>query len=259
MNKMVIRHFADIWIATPWIARCMFQIFEIRDMAITNKWLKDEFDRLYGVIIDNLLSSYNAKQDLMKTLNKFADDFHNGLNYRKDGNAIHMNEDIDWKLNDFFSNFIIKLHTAVKDIQKVLKLFDYDIGFFYQNEKKYIEWKIDFINNHPNEQWVIEMLDSDRVWYEKLAKIRNDYNHDGFKLKLIEYDFTENVIIPPWEIFDIEVLWENSRKFIEDSVVIMFQFLLPNILQIVTIPKEKRDPEKPIKYIVTLKEELIKQ
>jgi hypothetical protein len=102
------------------------------------------------------------------------------------------------------------------------------------------------------------MLDADRLWYGKLAKIRNDYNHDGFKLKPINFDFDENVVIPPGEIFDMEILWENSRKFIEDTIVVMFQSLLPKVLQIVAIPKERRDPDKPIKYSIVLKEELLK-
>jgi hypothetical protein len=73
----------------------MLQIFELRDIAIKEKTSKDEFDKIYGIVIDNLLSSYNSKEELRKMLNKFADDFHNGINYRKDGNAIHMNENID--------------------------------------------------------------------------------------------------------------------------------------------------------------------
>jgi len=259
MSKIVIKKFADIWTATPWITRCMLQIFELRDIAIKEKAFKDEFDKIYGIVIDNLLSSYNSKEELRKILNKFADDFHNGLNYRKDGNAIHMNENIDWKLNDLFSNFIIKLHTAVKDIQKILKLFDFDMGFFYQKDKEYGRWKDEFLKKHPGEKWFIDMLDADRSWYGKLAKIRNEYNHDGFKLEPINFDFDENVVIPPGEIFDMEILWENSRKFIEDTIVVMFQSLLPKILQIVAIPEERRDPDKLIKYSIVLKEALLKK
>jgi hypothetical protein len=238
--------------------RCSLQIFEIRDIAIQNKDNKDRFDEIYEPILDNLLQAYTTKEDLRNTINKFADDFNKELNYKKVGNSFQIEEDIDLKINNLFSNFIIKLHTSVKNIQKIFEIFNQDIWFFYQKETSYIKGKNNFKHIKKKEEF-INMLDNDRIRYEKLANIRNSYNHDdkGFKLDLIKYDFNKKIIIVPWEIADMEILWENSWKFIEDIIMILFESLLPRMLTIVAIPKEEREKDKPIKYKITIKENIL--
>lgn len=254
-QKFIIERFSNIGTSNAFISRCMLQIFTIRDCVITDKKIKDKFDLLYDRVIRNLISSNKSKDEIIRIINKYADDFNEKKNFTEQNNSVILEYPIDSELNDLFYNFITKLHTAVKDIQNVTIILWYDLWFFYKKDIEFTKGVELFFKEHPYSSNLLEMLKSDRIWYSKLAQIRNLYNHHGYKLGGVEHNFEKYIITLPPEIWDIWVLWENSRKFIEDLIITLFSFQIEYPLEIFKIPKEERDPKNPIKYIVSINTE----
>lgn len=250
----VVKRFADIWSWTPWVARIFMGIMQLKDQTMMDDELKKKFEDVHQPILVNLLAAFKALNDIRDLINAHGIKLEAGSIYTVQNGNVSLNETIDHELNTKYKDFIISLHTAVKDVQSPGKILGLDFWFFYQDDKKFEIWKKAFLEANPNMTTFIQILEDDRQWYNELNIIRYNYIHGGYVLPDITYDFSDRTFsISEW-IWDIQAFWHNGWNFIEDMMIASLQLHVHPMTQIYQIPEGDRNPEAPLRYMIGVKE-----
>lgn len=251
MKKQAIigKHYLGVGTNNLWFARLWGQIMKIRDSVLSEDQIK-KFDKPYGVLLENLENTYSLKNEIQEFIKTIKEKIKNKTFFDKQQgeNTFISDGNIDRKLNQMFSNYVIHLNRAVDDqLVKLCNSIGYDYSFWTKDNSKKEQREI---AKHPEIKDLVEMFKNERdSWFRYLNKVRNDYDHNGYKLPEIKYEPQENKIYFPDISEDVELLWENAWKFIEEVIVFTLSFFIKDPDEkIVYIPKEKRDKSNPIKY-----------
>ena len=135
------------------------------------------------------------------------------------------------------------LWTAYKDrMVTATKLMGYDIGFLFQDDKKFEKGCTAFSANHPEvHAELIERMKLYRTgWQNLLCDFRNEFLEHRSK--------ASNSYAGFYSLKNAEVLFENVWTAIEDILILLMEPKVPVGFAIREIPEAERTPAMPKKY-----------
>jgi len=246
--------------SSPFPARLMGQMFNLRDKLIRDKKKRQAFNNAYNPILDNFMELKTTVKEL-----KEIQDQH--LKEVAEGGAviIHPNRQIsvirpiDTRYRALIKDFFIKGEMIISGIPGVGKEFDIRIGFFFGDANKFKKG-VDKLRVAWKElcEPVIQDLEYARsTWYKDFNDIRNDIEHKTLKVPPIEYHLDGNAkvsvhfpdFVPNHSVLvTMEHLTDRILELLEDCIVFMFATRLEPGLLIKIIPENERDPANVIKY-----------
>lgn len=130
--------------------------------------------------------------------------------------------------------------------QDLMKLLGYDIGFIFQDDKKFDQAVGEFQTNHSdiNPELFGRIREDKESWQKALYTYRNDGEHNAK-----EPTFNGH---PMHDLRNAEVIFSNVWHAIEDIFIHCMQEEFGQQLTIFEIPKEDRKTEIPKKYAIGL-------
>lgn len=134
---------------------------------------------------------------------------------------------------------------AYKDrFQLFIKELGFDIGFIFQDEKKFENGAAKFVEAHPNAAEFTEIARNDRkLWQNQLATHRNTL-HSGDRRN--EKHDSDNPT-------DARMIFDNVWQAIEEHFLYLSEKVMDEAWTIVQIPEEQRDKDVPVHYQAYLK------
>jgi len=249
----------------PFMARMLFQILHIKDYIYRDEE-RNEFDKKHTIVFQNLFEAKIAKENCQHLIKEHSEKIKNNqiCKYSKEDPVIRINETIDNELNMMFKDFFIRGRIAFDGLIKLTGFMGYNISFAFSKKEKYLEKRKKFLNQHSDDKYqkFCEMIDGNRkTWYSTFIKIRDDVEHNGFKLPEIQHVLDKDDCVKPiyptinFQRIEnvLEICWTNLFHLCEDIIVFLLSTKLKDPLTIISIPENKRNLSNPVKYKVTIK------
>jgi len=263
-TKGVLSKFYDYGINDPFVTRLFFQILKIRDVIYTDRNEKT-FDKLHLPILQNLMEARVAKDECINLINSHAEEIKNGIisKYDEERGVIQIDKTINLKLNLFFKDFFIRGVIAIKNTIALAGFIGYEISFLFGKDINFKKGKEKFLINRPEryKEWLDFMEDYRNQWYTPFSELRRQIEHESFNLPDVKYVLDKNnnikALFPTLDFKKLDNflndLWEDLFSFCEEIVVFLLSTKLPQPYEIVLIPKEKINPDQPIKYALAVR------
>lgn len=208
-----VSHLAAFGSSEPWVARIWMSFKEFIDRLRFSKVEKEKIDLAFNDLFDSLSLTFISLQNIKKN--------------SKDPKTPLLT------IKKEFFDFYDKLWLSYKDrFQKAIRELGFDIGFLFQNEKKFNEGLKAFSLQHNISDEFQEMIYRDREWQNKLNTLRNDYIEHKTLSDDIEKDF--------FSLQHAEAYFHNIWTLIEDITIPLMAHKLPNILMFQEIEESKR-------------------
>lgn len=136
--KWTISKFADEGTASPFMNRLLFGILEFRNNIFHDEELRKQFDMSYQFVFDTLMTARTLSDEIKQVLAEHDSRMSQGQIASVKGGIIHIEENIDKKLQKQLDGFLNTTVRVVKDaMQPLLSHFGIDIGFLYSKQTSF--------------------------------------------------------------------------------------------------------------------------
>lgn len=247
--------------------RFLFQNLSIGKFIVPDDKRK-AFDRDYNAMYQNLLEARYAKQWCLRHIKEHKEAIETGRDGKViNGSQINITNPINTELNIFFKDFFIRTEMATQCLMRLFQQnLDCKLSFLFSDEeKKFNKGAADFKlkSDDPRFKTLVDFISSHRAgWYEKFKNLRDEIEHQGFKLPDITYqlDSAGKVVVdlPKLEGSSIEevltVGWQNLSNLCEEIYVFILSLELEPPFIIWRIPEEKRAAHNWARYKVAMPE-----
>lgn len=225
-----------------------------------------EYDKSFHPIFQNLVEMKIVKDKCAGVISKHTETVKSGSDGKYHGNQIDVSEPIDDELNILVKDFFIRGQMAVGGLIKHSLYMESNIGFlFSEDEKKFRNGLKNFILKEDDERFRALnsfITDHKTAWYASFREIRRQIEHEGWSLPNLAYSLDENlkvkIHLPTFSNRPItetlEAYWQNMTLFCEEVVVFLLSLKLKDNMILVYVPEDKRDPQMPVRYIVSHKD-----
>lgn len=225
-----------------------------------------EYDKSFHPVFQNLVEMKMVKDKCIVVITKHLEAIQAGTDGKYHGHQIDVNEPIDDELNIFFKDFFIRGQMAVGALIRHSLYMGSNIGFlFSEDEKKFRSGLKNFVLKENDERFkALNAFISNHktAWYASFRELRRKIEHEGWSLPALKYTLDENLKVrvhlpasPDKSIAEIlETYWQSMALFCEEVVVFLLSLKLKDDMILVYIPEDKRDPQMPIRYMVSLKD-----
>lgn len=225
-----------------------------------------EYDKSFHPVFQNLLEMKMVKDKCISVISKHVEAIQAGTDGKYHGHKIDINEPIDDELNIFFKDFFIRGQMAVSALIKHSLYMGSNIGFlFSEDEKKFRSGLKNFVLKEDDERFKALnafITNHKTAWYASFREMRRKIEHEGWSLPALGYSLDENLKVkvrlptsPDKSTPEIlETYWQSMVLFCEEVVVFLLSLKLKSDMIIVYVPEEKRNPQMPIRYMVSLKD-----
>lgn len=245
--------------------RFLFQNLEIRCFVVP-KNKRAEFDKNYDHLLQNLKEAKFAKELCFKYIEEHKEAIRSGKDGILIGHQLNINNPIDTELNMFFKDFFIRNSIAIEMLQNLLrKSFGYNINFLFTDVEKDFKKgaeKFKLQKDDPRFKNLVNFIKTHRDgWYSDFKNLRNDIEHDGYKLPEIKHNILNgkvNVVIPYYKNHSIEQIlntgWINLTTLCEEILIFIMSLELKTPYVIWKIPEDKRSQFNYMRYKVSIPE-----
>lgn len=225
-----IEKISNFGTSEPWVARMTFSLLDLAEHLPYSKTQIDEVKKWLFEISKELNAAFEALLEVEKL-------------EKQKGSALYSK-------NAQYQNLYSALWRAYKDrFQKTCEHIGYDIGFLFEDDKKFERKSLEFIkNNSEIPDRFRKMLKIDRkIWQNGLSDFRNlyiEHKEIGEGIEKIFYrpDSARNI-------------FDNVWQSIEDSVAILIGAKLKDPFAIIEIPEKDRDSACPERFRIGLTKE----
>jgi hypothetical protein len=260
----ILRHAYDFGTSSADMNRILFQILEIREKIYRGEE-RIAFDKKHEPVFQNLYEAMFAKIKCETLIHRHRENIRagKGCSYNIENGVITINEAIDNDLNMAFKDFFIRGQIAIDVTLDLINYIGYKVSFVFKNEKDFEKESKKFleVNNTPLFRHFVDGMRNNRKnWYELFNNIRNQIEHQGFKVPQIKYGLDENNTITPIyfnygnqtvaEILDI--IWKNLVSMCEEMIIVFLSSKLKSPFRIIELPPEKRDPNMPVRFVLSI-------
>ena len=257
--NLVIHKRGDEGTSSPFIARVFLGICMLRDQAIADKSLRNEFDKSF----EGVLTGLESLRDTAKSINKLYSS-HSGAVARGHGSRIvnrdiYVDEPIDLELKKQIESLISTASRIVKERMKgSMKMLDANIGFLFQKESAFKNGVARLRANDP--ALANYLIETRAKWCERLLKIRNDLlEHGTWSLEPVRYEvFGTNVraiepLVDGQPVTDfVSHIVDRICCFVEELCAHALQARMLHDVSITEIPLSERMPENVARFRVAL-------
>ena len=246
----------------PFIARLLCGILELRDHVQIGRDLeryREEFDSRYHPVLTALQVAREAVKDVVSLVTDHSAKVNSGAIIEFQRNAVSFRENIDRPLHEATSRLLVNGVIALKKVQEVTKLFDIDVGGFFQKEARF-EKAMKLLGAEGHFALEGYLRAARQTWTESFIQCRGDLEHGGWTVPEIEY---EQITATTFRIREPKVcdlpVSEFARisasrlfSFVENVVVYALNVRLPDPITVLEIPPVRRDPDFPRRFKVIL-------
>jgi hypothetical protein len=259
-----LRHAYEFGTSSETMNRMLFQILNIRERAYEGEE-RNKFDKKHEAVFQNLYEAMLSKEKCESLIHEHRKKIRagEGCKYDEHNGSITVTDAIDNDLNIAFKDFFIRGKIATDATIDLISFMGYKVSFVFKSEKDFEKESRKFldINNTPEfRQFVSGMRGNRKSWYEMFNKIRNQIEHQGFKIPQIKYGLDKNNAVSPvyfsigkqtvTEILDI--VWGNMFRMCEEMIIAFLSMKIKSPYIIIEIPPEKRDKNMPMRFDITI-------
>ena len=206
-----------------WVPRVWLQTKEI--LKFINLPNHDEIDFRFDRIVEQLEIACIHLRRIEDTKN-----FHKLPTFDQQAEYVAFYNSIWWAYKDRFQLFMKEL--------------DFDIGFIFQDDKKFEKGATKFVEDHPNATEFIDVARTDRkLWQNMLATHRNAL-HSGDR---------RNEKHDPDNPVDARMIFNNVWQAIEEDFAYLGEKVMDEGWTLVHVPEEQRDETIPVRFKPYLK------
>lgn len=262
----IIQKLANEGSSEPYYARLWIGIFELRDQVIQFvdghdiESKRAAFDELYHPALEATGACREACQKILASVQEHRTKLQEANSIKRQPHGIEVPESVQKILSDNIRSFLVNGVIAIKQCQDVLRLFGIDFGCLFTKQSNF-EKGIEALKAAGHTQLVNFLVETRNKWSEALIKRRDELEHNGWTLPDCNYKVAANHAV---ELIEPEVdgvpisayvqrMVNRVISFVENSIVYGIQSLLPNFIMVVEIPNSERDPDKPVRFRVTLR------
>ena len=258
-ERFTLIKFSDEGTSSPFPARLMLQMCELRDGIILDSDMRKRFDEAYGPIIDNFMETRQAISELKQLEERHRDELRNGSAAKIAANGhITITRPIEVQYRGLIKEFFLKGQMIISTIPRVGKVFGLKTSFFFADDAKYSKGAKHLEQKWPNAILAIKHLDWARSgWYSDFNSFRNRIVHESFKFPNTTYEVDADSKVTPKfpalsDVADncklFEKLCECILELVEACVIFFFSTQLRGDQVIMQIPEDQRDPANVRKY-----------
>jgi hypothetical protein len=257
-TQWVVQKFADEGSSSPFMARLFIGLMHLRDAVFPDPANRQAFDKPYEFVLVTLLNTRTTAQDIAKLFTDHARKVGSGEIARVQGQALHIDENIDKELRkhteDFLNSAVRVLKQGMQDVTNALGV---NIGFLF---KKSTTFATSVAAIRATDPELADYLSQARQWTERLVEARNAMEHTASVLPKIQYSQSGNSIQahepqisnqPVTEF--VKFMMDRLACFVEEVTAHCLQARMPAGLSIREIPLAQRLAEVPERFQNTLK------
>jgi len=253
--KWIVSKIADEGTTSPFMARLLLGILNLRDVIFSDDKKREEFDKAYEFVVMTLFNSRTTAKEIIEILTKHIRKVSLGETARLNGQIIRINESIDNKLRKQAEEFLNSTVRVLKDgMQKLSAVLKLNIGFLYQKQGTFDNEITALRKTKPE---LAAYFQETRKWSERLILIRNDL-HEGWMLPRMGYKESSGTIeavepqISGQSVSEfVNYMIDRLCCFVEEISVYALQAQMPSGISVTEIPISERKTDSPERFQVT--------
>jgi hypothetical protein len=257
--SFIVQKLADEGSTSPFMARLFLGLLYLRDSTFPDAAKRKDFDRAYEYVMMTLLNLRKTVQDITHLYDSHSVKVARGEVVRVQGQTIYFDETIDRELRklteDFLNSAVRVLKHGMQDVTNSLHV---NIGFLFKKPDTFARGLTTLRSSDPD---LAEYLVQTRKWSERLVECRNAMEHAASVLPKVRY--TQNLATvkaeepylsgQPLSEF-VRFIMDRLACFVEEVTAHCFKAFLPSSVTITELPKGGRDPERPERFRLVLKD-----
>lgn len=256
-TKKLVQRISGEGATSPFVARLMIGMLNIRDIAFYQKDERDNFDKLYEPVLTSLRNVREIAKDIDDRWKEHVDKIVSGAIISVQGSTIHINESIDRNLKRDLESFLNTVSRILKQqMQALAKEIGVDFGFLFKKEIAFLNGISTMRSSDPI---LANYLENVRIWSEPLIFLRNDLEHGTISLPRVKYDlenhpieaFEPQIDHKPITVFTAETI-DRVACFVEEVTTHCLQKRMPSSLNITEISNPERNIEAPERFLLTI-------
>lgn len=257
-TEWVVQKFADEGSSSPFMARLFMGNLRLREAVFPDPAKRQDFDKAYEFVLMTLLNTRTTAQDITKLFAEHAQKVARGEVARVQGQALHIDENIDKELRKQTENFLNGSVRALKQgMHNVTNSLGVNIGFLFKKSSTFASGVAALQASDPN---LAEYLRHARQWSERLVECRNAIEHTSSVLPKIRYSNTSGSVQAhepqisnqPVSEF-VKFMMDRLVCLVEEVTVHCLQLHMPVGLSVRELPLPQRLAESPERFQITLK------
>jgi len=235
--------------SSPFIARLFLGICRLRDQALSDAKMREEFDVAFESVLTGLEVIRSAASELARTLSEYQQQVERGEAVRIANGITYIDKKIDKVIRRNCEEVIGTTCRVMKDrMQILLRTLGFDIGFLYQQEGAFNTGQTKMKQKDPP---LAEYLQQTRIeWSERAILCRNNFEHKivgQLKVKIQTVGNSVKALEPqvegqPVTAF-VNQMTDRVCCFCEDLLAHALQSHMPAGVSITEIPLAERKPE----------------
>lgn len=262
----IVKKLFDEGSSSPYMARLYSNLFELRDYALCHKYKKNDidlermdFDKQFKPILEAMDVCRESVRKIENLWKNHVLKVENGQIIIKSNNSIHVLENIDKPLKEYFNQILVNGVIALKGVQKITLMFDVDISFLYMKEKKF---KVGISNLETLGEYELALFlgEMRQKCTENFINLRNSIEHEGWMLPEVKINLMNpnkiSVVEPSVNGMPItkycKIMTNRIISSIENVMVYTFQKNLEYPFVIYEIPLVNREKGLAHRFDVTI-------
>lgn len=257
-GQWIVQKLADEGSASPFMARLFMGLMRLRDAVYSDPVAREGFDKAFDFVPTSLFTARTTAKEISELWVGHARKVATGEAVRRQGVAIHIDENIDKVLRKQVEHFLNSAARVIKQgMQGLAAQLGVDIGFMF-NKQSTFERGIAALK--ASDPLLADYLEKSRqTWSERLIKSRIDLEHNNWSLPRITYDTSgANVVAveplvagqPVTEF--VQAMLDRVCCFVEDVTAHCIQQKMAAPITIREIPLAERQSEAPERFQLTL-------
>ena len=257
-SQWIVQKLADEGSASPFMARLFMGLMRLRDAVYSDPVARESFDKAFDFVPTSLFSARTTAKEISELWAGHARQVAAGDVVRREGVAIHIDENIDKELRKQVEHFINSAARVIKQgMQGLTTQLGVDIGFMFKQQPAFERGIAALKATDP---LLADYLEKSRqTWSERLIKSRIDLEHNNWSLPRVTYDTSGANIVavepliagqPVMEF--VQAMLDRVCCFVENVTAHCIQQKMAAPITITEIPLAERRSEAPERFRLTL-------
>ena len=257
-SQWIVQKLADEGSASPFMARLLMGLMRLRDAIFSDPVARESFDKAFDFVPTSLFTARTTAKEISELWAGHARKVASGEVVRRQGMAIHIDENIDKELRKQVEHFLNSASRVIKQgMQGLASQLGVDIGFMFKQQPAF-ERGISALK--ATDPLLADYLEKSRqTWSERLTKSRIDLEHNNWSLpRATYYTSGANIVAveplvagqPVTEF--VQAMLDRLCCFVEDVTAHCIQQKMAAPITVTEIPLAERSSEAPERFKLTL-------
>lgn len=251
--KLLVQKIGSEGASSPFVARLMIGIMEIRDAACAGDTECREFDKLYDPALSSVRDAREACREIAAAWEDHQAAVKEGRIVKIVGRGVHIDGSIDRKIQRELDALLTTAVRAIKNaVQNLTGIYGIDIGFLFKKEPAFRAGVNRLALTHSA---LASYLECTRQWCEPLLNARNILEHGVGQSVRVTYEIEKHPVLANEPLFDgkpvtvytVDVI-NRIACFVEEITVYCLSTKLPKGIQVSEVPIMHRDAEVPRRF-----------